>query len=83
MTKGMAIKRFLAAMGFIAAVHLIFFVWTWSWGFSNNVNGPGWLCRKFFTFGDLCHYQYGKLHEVLAGDSGFQGSSFPHKCHSL
>ncbi|WP_162531419.1 hypothetical protein [Brucella rhizosphaerae] len=41
------------------------------------------LCRKFFTFGDLCHYQYGKLHEVLAGDSGFQGSSFPHKCHSL
>ncbi len=67
MTKGMAIKRFLAAMGFIAAVHLIFFVWTWSWGFSNNVNGPGFvwallstfirLCRKIFTSAELCERQ--------------------------
>jgi len=50
MTKGMAIKRFLAAMGFIAAVHLIFFVWTWSWGFSNSMNGPGFVWALLSTF---------------------------------
>lgn len=50
MTKGMALKRFLAAMSVIALIHLLFFFWTWSWGFSNNMNGPGFVWALLSAF---------------------------------
>lgn len=63
MSKGMAFKRFLAAMGVIAVIHMIFFYMTWSKGFHTTWNGPGfvWLVLSIFILGPAMVWNIGRF----------------------
>lgn len=69
MTKGQATKRFLAAMGFIAVIHIGFFFWTLSWGLSNPLNGPGlvWAIASMFVLIPAMFWNIGRFISELSG----------------